>query len=57
MVRYVSPVLILMVFLNALGWLSFDPIARWYWIVDAIGVLALVGELLAPRVRMELVRG
>ncbi|MGQ7817818.1 sodium-dependent transporter [Metapseudomonas furukawaii] len=57
MVRYVSPVLILMVFLNALGWLSFDPIARWYWIVGAIGVLALVGELLAPRVRMELVRG
>lgn len=54
MVRYVSPVLIGIVFLHALGWLGFDPIARWYWIAGAIGVLAVLGELLAPRVRREL---
>jgi len=54
MVRYVSPVLILMVFLHALGWLGFDPVARWYWIAGAIGALAVLGELLAPRVRHEL---
>ncbi|NQD95791.1 sodium-dependent transporter, partial [Pseudomonas sp. CrR25] len=50
MVRYVSPVLIMIVFLHALGWLSFDPIAGWYWIVGAIGLLATLGELLRPRV-------
>ncbi|MCQ4347235.1 sodium-dependent transporter [Pseudomonas stutzeri] len=53
MVRYVSPVLILVVFLNALGWLGFDPFAGWYWIVGAIGLLAVLGELFAPRVRLE----
>ncbi|MNZ39486.1 Sodium:neurotransmitter symporter family protein [compost metagenome] len=53
MVRYVSPVLILVVFLNALGWLGFDPLAGWYWIAGAIGVLAILGEVLAPRVRLE----
>ncbi|PKM09322.1 MAG: sodium-dependent transporter, partial [Gammaproteobacteria bacterium HGW-Gammaproteobacteria-5] len=50
MVRYVCPVLILMVFLHALGWLGFDPLQRWYWIAGAIGALTLVGELLRPRV-------
>ena len=34
--------------------LGFDPIARWYWIAGAIGALAVLGELLAPRVRHEL---
>ncbi|MTZ14279.1 sodium-dependent transporter [Pseudomonas sp. JL972] len=50
MVRYVSPVMILMVFLHALGWLGFDPLARWYWIVGAIALLSLLGEGLRPRV-------
>lgn len=50
MVRYVSPVLILMVFLHALGWLLFDPVAQWYWIAGAIGLLTLAGELASPRV-------
>lgn len=50
MVRYVSPVMILMVFLHALGWLGFDPLARWYWIAAAIAVLTLHGEGLRPRV-------
>lgn len=54
MVRYVSPVLILLVFLHALGWLMFDPVGQWYWIAGAIGVLAVLGELLVPRVRHEL---
>ncbi len=44
MVRYVSPVLILMVFLHALGWLGFDPLERWYWIASAIALLTIVGE-------------
>ena len=51
MVRYVSPVLIMMVFLHALGWLMFDPVAQWYWIVGAVGVLAVAGETLRPRVK------
>ncbi|HLA33094.1 MAG TPA: sodium-dependent transporter [Pseudomonas sp.] len=54
MVRYVSPVLILVVFLHALGWLIFDPVGQWYWIAGAIGALAVLGELLVPRVRHEL---
>src|SRR3989338_4720092 len=49
MVRYVSPVLIMVVFLHALGWLMFDPIAQWYWIAGAIGLLAVLGEVLRPR--------
>ncbi|VXC41717.1 Transporter [Pseudomonas sp. 8Z] len=55
MVRYVSPVLILVVFLNALGWLLFDPVQRWYWIAGAIGLLAVAGELLRPRVTSVLI--
>ncbi|HCW95072.1 MAG TPA: sodium-dependent transporter [Pseudomonas sp.] len=50
MVRYVSPVLILMVFLHALGWLGFDPLERWYWIASAIALLTIVGEGFRPRV-------
>ena len=50
MVRYVSPVLIMVVFLHALGWLMVDPIAQWYWIAGAIGLLAVLGEMLRPRV-------
>lgn len=49
MVRYVSPVLIMIVFLHALGWLGFDPLVRWYWIAGAIGLLAVAGELYRPR--------
>jgi len=56
MVRYVCPVLILMVFLHALGWLGFDPLVRWYWIAGAIGVLTLLGEGMRPRVLPALVR-
>ena len=50
MVRYVSPVLIMVVFLHALDWLMFDPIGQWYWIAEAIGLLAILGEVLRPRV-------
>ena len=50
MVRYVSPVLIMVVFLHALGWLMFDPVLQWYWIAGAIGLLAVAGEVLRPRV-------
>jgi NSS family neurotransmitter:Na+ symporter len=50
MVRYVSPVLILVVFLHALGWLMIDPVVQWYWIASAIGLLTVLGEVLRPRV-------
>jgi NSS family neurotransmitter:Na+ symporter len=50
MVRYVSPVLIMVVFLHALDWLLFDPVGQWYWIAGAIGLLTVLGELLRPRV-------
>lgn len=49
MVRYACPVLILMVFLHALGWLGFDPLQRWYWIAAGIGLLTVLGEALRPR--------
>jgi len=42
-------VLILMVFLHALGWLGFDPLQRWYWIAAGIGLLTVLGEALRPR--------
>ncbi|MGP0174685.1 sodium-dependent transporter [Pseudomonas sp. NCHU5208] len=54
MVRYVSPVLILVVFLHALGWLLFDPVLHWYWIAGAVGLLAIAGELASPRVLSNL---
>ena len=54
MVRYVCPVLILMVFLHALGWLGFDPLQRWYWIAAGIGLLTVLGEALRPRVMLAL---
>jgi len=54
MVRYVCPVLILMVFLHALGWLGFDPLQRWYWIAGGIGLLTVLGEALRPRVMLAL---
>jgi NSS family neurotransmitter:Na+ symporter len=43
-------VLILVVFLHALGWLMIDPVAQWYWIASAIGLLTVLGEVLRPRV-------
>lgn len=51
LLRYVSPLLIFMVFLHALGWLGFDPLQRWYWVAGACAVLALLGEWLTPGVR------
>ncbi|WP_212632046.1 sodium-dependent transporter [Pseudomonas sp. KB-10] len=51
MVRYVSPVLILMVFLHALGWLLFDPVMQWHWVLSFIMALAGLGEMKRARVR------
>lgn len=51
LLRYVSPLLILLVFLHALGWLGFDPLQRWYWVAGACMALALLGECLTPGVR------
>ncbi|WP_120994078.1 sodium-dependent transporter [Stutzerimonas urumqiensis] len=56
MVRYVSPVMIMLVFLHALGWLGFDPLVRWYWVLGAIGTLAVLGELLRPGMQRARVR-
>lgn len=47
--RCVSPALILVVFFHALGWLPFDPVAQWYWIAGATGLLVIAGELPRPR--------
>ena len=45
-------IVLILLLLGGLGWLLFDPIAQWYWIAGAIGVLAIVGEMLRPRVML-----
>ncbi|WP_106477183.1 sodium-dependent transporter [Phytohalomonas tamaricis] len=49
LLRYVTPVCIIMIFLDALGWFTLDLSHQWYWIVAIIAALALLGETLSRR--------
>ncbi|MDT8896211.1 sodium-dependent transporter [Halomonas sp. I1] len=48
MVRYVSPLGILVIFIDALGWLDIDFAAQWPWLALVLAVVTLVGELTRP---------
>ncbi|CBV42146.1 sodium-dependent transporter [Halomonas elongata] len=48
MVRYVSPLAILLIFVDALGWLEIDFAAQWPWLVLVLAVVTLAGELARP---------
>lgn len=54
MVRYVSPLGILMIFVDALGIVSVEFAVHWPWLLAMLLVLALVGELVSPRLRRSL---
>ncbi|MBN8414341.1 sodium-dependent transporter [Halomonas denitrificans] len=54
MVRYVSPLAILVIFVDALGLVAVDFGAHWLWLVLILLVLTLAGELVSPRLRRSL---
>ncbi|WP_069384264.1 sodium-dependent transporter [Halomonas caseinilytica] len=48
MVRYVSPLGILLIFVDALGWLDIDFAAQWPWLALVLAIITLIGELTRP---------
>ncbi|MBY5984557.1 sodium-dependent transporter [Halomonas cupida] len=54
MVRYVSPLAILVIFVDALGLVAVDFGAHWLWLVLILLVLTLAGEWASPRLRRSL---
>lgn len=54
MVRYVSPLAILVIFVDALGLVAVDFGAHWLWLVLILLVLTLAGELVSPRLRRSM---
>lgn len=56
MVRYVSPLGIMLVFFDALGIAAFDPVGQWLWLLALLVVVTAVGESLSPRLKRHLAR-
>lgn len=54
MVRYVSPLGIMLVFVNALGLVSLDPATQWPWLLALLVAVTVVGEATSPRLRQQL---
>ncbi|MBY5931036.1 sodium-dependent transporter [Halomonas sp. DP8Y7-3] len=54
MVRYVSPLAILVIFVDALGLVAVDFGAHWLWLVLILLVLTLAGEWASPRLRRSM---
>src|SRR5690554_1859052 len=54
MVRYVSPLGILVVFVDALGIARLNVGAHWPWLLAALVVVTLLGEWRSPRLRQTL---
>ncbi len=54
MVRYVSPLGILVIFVDALGIARVEFGVHWPWLLAVLVALALVGELVSPRLRRVL---
>ncbi|MHB0777211.1 sodium-dependent transporter [Halomonas sp. WWR20] len=51
MVRYVSPLGIVLIFIDALGLMSLDMGTQWPWFVAVLILITLVGEWFSPRLR------
>ncbi|MCL7939374.1 sodium-dependent transporter [Halomonas sp. ATCH28] len=54
MVRYVSPLGILVIFVDALGITRVEFALHWPWLLAILVVITLVGELTSPRLRRVL---
>ncbi|MDR9438393.1 MAG: sodium-dependent transporter [Halomonas sp.] len=54
MVRYVSPLGILVIFVDALGITRLEFALHWPWLLAVLVVITLVGELSSPRLRRVL---
>ncbi|PRY69316.1 sodium-dependent transporter [Halomonas ventosae] len=54
MVRYVSPLGILVIFVDALGITRVEFALHWPWLLAVLVVITLVGELASPRLRRML---
>ncbi|MDW7746412.1 sodium-dependent transporter [Halomonas sp.] len=54
MVRYVSPLGILVIFVDALGITRVEFALHWPWLLSVLVVITLVGELTSPRLRRML---
>ena len=54
MVRYVSPLGIVLIFIDALGIMTLDMGAQWPWLLAALAVFVAIGEMLSPRLRRQL---
>lgn len=51
MVRYVSPLGIVVIFIDALGLYQVSFIAHWPWLLVILVAMAALGEMLSPRLR------
>lgn len=54
MVRYVSPLGIVLVFIDSLGLMDLDMGSQWYWWLGVLVAITLTGELLSPRIKRQL---
>ncbi|WP_136064327.1 sodium-dependent transporter [Modicisalibacter radicis] len=54
MIRYVSPLGIVMIFIDALGLMTLDMGSQWPWLLGVLVAITLLGELLSPRLKQQL---
>ncbi|EWH00679.1 hypothetical protein Q427_18135 [Halomonas sp. BC04] len=54
MVRYVSPLGILVIFVDALGVARIEFATHWPWLLAVLALVTLIGELASPRLRRTL---
>lgn len=50
MVRYVSPLGIVLVFIDSLGLMTLDMGSQWPWLLGVLVLITLLGELASPRI-------
>ncbi len=55
MIRYISPLGILLIFIDALGVMNLDLGSQWPWLLGVLVAITLLGELISPRLRRQLV--
>ncbi|MEC9483635.1 MAG: sodium-dependent transporter [Halomonas sp.] len=53
MIRYVSPLGIVLIFIDALGVMALDVASQWPWFLAALAAFTLVGEMCSPRLRQS----
>ncbi|SDL79883.1 neurotransmitter:Na+ symporter, NSS family [Modicisalibacter muralis] len=53
MIRYVSPLGIVLIFIDALGVMDLDMGSQWPWFLALLIAFTLIGELLSPRLKRQ----